>query len=232
MRDKIGAKKLEDLIFYRGETHEKLASFLGVDRTTVTNYVRGKREISLENLVAIARHYNVSTDYILGLTDIEDASVEKREVCNYLGLSEKAVNCLLEMKKSPRAFHYFVDSEMEQGFEESAYKAVSDFLQDPVSYSIFAIISSMKILAKKAFTMIDNYWKEDDPSIQDTYRDQITELMTKVKITMYELSAVLDDLSAPGSDYSARVVLIKLRECLNDIDLRSLKRSYKASKDD
>lgn len=54
----------------RGWSREKLAEELGRPSKTVRNYETGDREPGLSYIVEIARVFNVSTDYILGLIDL------------------------------------------------------------------------------------------------------------------------------------------------------------------
>jgi len=60
-------KHLRDQI---GETQDDIAKLLGTSRPTVTRYENGKREPDFNTIVKLARHFNVSVDYLLGLTDI------------------------------------------------------------------------------------------------------------------------------------------------------------------
>ena len=48
---------------------KKIAVFLGIDQRVYSNYETGKREIPTRFGVSLARLYNTSTDYILGMTD-------------------------------------------------------------------------------------------------------------------------------------------------------------------
>ncbi len=50
-------------------TQEEVATYLCVKQNTYSQYENGKRQLPLECLVALAKLYNTSTDYILGLTD-------------------------------------------------------------------------------------------------------------------------------------------------------------------
>ena len=61
--------RLKDLREDSDLTQEKLASFLHIKQSTYSQYENGRRQIPLEILVALARYYNTSTDYILELTD-------------------------------------------------------------------------------------------------------------------------------------------------------------------
>ncbi len=50
-------------------TQDQLVQKLGMHKTTYTNYEQGKREPPLEFIVQLAKFYNVSIDYIAGLTN-------------------------------------------------------------------------------------------------------------------------------------------------------------------
>lgn len=47
----------------------ELAEILGCSQRVYSNYERGDLDIPTEVLIKLARHYGVSVDYILGLTD-------------------------------------------------------------------------------------------------------------------------------------------------------------------
>ena len=50
-------------------TQKKIADILGVAQTTYSQYELEKRPMPIEYLVSLCKFYNVSADYILGLTD-------------------------------------------------------------------------------------------------------------------------------------------------------------------
>lgn len=49
-------------------TQQTVADYLHIKQNTYSQYENGQRQIPLESLIALARLYNTSTDYILGLT--------------------------------------------------------------------------------------------------------------------------------------------------------------------
>lgn len=49
-------------------TQKEIATVLGTSQTMYARYERGANELPIRHLVALAKHYNVSTDYLLGLT--------------------------------------------------------------------------------------------------------------------------------------------------------------------
>ena len=50
-------------------TQQKVADYLHCSQSLYAYYESGKRNLPVDNLIALAKFYNVSTDYILGLTD-------------------------------------------------------------------------------------------------------------------------------------------------------------------
>ncbi|MBQ7356665.1 MAG: helix-turn-helix transcriptional regulator [Clostridia bacterium] len=50
-------------------TQKEVASYLNIKQNTYSQYETGQRQLPIEHLIALAKLYNTSTDYILGLTD-------------------------------------------------------------------------------------------------------------------------------------------------------------------
>ncbi len=61
--------RLRDLREDADLTQDQLVKILGMHKTTYTNYEQGKREPPFELIIRLAQLYNVSIDYIAGLTD-------------------------------------------------------------------------------------------------------------------------------------------------------------------
>lgn len=60
--------RLKDLREDHDLTQQQLIEILGMHKTTYTNYEQGKREVPFELAVRLAEYYNVSLDYIAGLS--------------------------------------------------------------------------------------------------------------------------------------------------------------------
>ena len=52
-------------------TQAQIAEYLSIKQNTYSQYENGQRQIPLDSLVALAKFYKTTTDYILGLTDIK-----------------------------------------------------------------------------------------------------------------------------------------------------------------
>ena len=61
--------RLKDLREDRDLVQKEVAFVLGIDQRVYSTYETGKREIPTRFVVTLAKFYNTSTDYILGLTN-------------------------------------------------------------------------------------------------------------------------------------------------------------------
>ncbi len=50
-------------------TQTQLAQEFGVSQTCIGKWEKGTRNPSLDDLIMVAKYFNVTTDYLLGLTD-------------------------------------------------------------------------------------------------------------------------------------------------------------------
>lgn len=61
--------RIKDLREDNDITQKELAEYLHVKQNTYSQYENGQRQLPIDALIALAKFYNTSTDYILGLTD-------------------------------------------------------------------------------------------------------------------------------------------------------------------
>ncbi|MGN0521167.1 MAG: helix-turn-helix domain-containing protein [Eubacterium sp.] len=62
-------KRIKDLREDNDKTQKEIAEYLGMKQPQYYRYENGLRDIPSDILIALSDYYNVSTDYILGLTD-------------------------------------------------------------------------------------------------------------------------------------------------------------------
>ena len=96
MKENITGKRLRNLREKKNVSQAEVANFLGIERTTYTAYESGKSR-PVRYLNQLAQYYNVSVDYILGLSDSPlpkeirfDSLAEKEKtlLLNYWELNE------------------------------------------------------------------------------------------------------------------------------------------------
>ncbi len=79
------------------------AEKIGVSRQVVNRWVLGVVDPSAECLCKIADAYNVTTDFLLGRTEVKTVDFKKRGFCDYMELDEKHLEKVIKLcrKNSP-----------------------------------------------------------------------------------------------------------------------------------
>ena len=90
-------------------TRQELADVLGIDKSTYGRMENGAtKTVSSDILIKLADLYNVSTDYILGISDVPERTYYD---IGELGLSVKSAGNLYEKKADPRVVNELLMNE-------------------------------------------------------------------------------------------------------------------------
>lgn len=65
--------RLRDLREDHDKTQAQIAELLGISRQHYSLYERGNRQLPMELFIVLAKYYNVSLDYLAGLTNTIDS---------------------------------------------------------------------------------------------------------------------------------------------------------------
>lgn len=87
------AKKFKGLV-PDAKTANALKEYLGVSIQAINQYKQGTAYPKTENLIKIADFFGISVDYLLGITSTPNRDTTMQAVCDFTGLSEKAVSIL------------------------------------------------------------------------------------------------------------------------------------------
>lgn len=101
--------RIRDLMKERGVNQNELAQNAGIAESTLSRFLSGAvSKLSNESIVAIARYFNVSADFLLGLASIPDRT--NYEIAE-LGLSVGAAKTLCTSKTSAAAVNALLEHE-------------------------------------------------------------------------------------------------------------------------
>ena len=64
-------QRFEDLRVDHVKTQAEIAEYLGCQREVYRRYEKGTRQMPIDFLIKLALFYDVSTDFLLGLTDVK-----------------------------------------------------------------------------------------------------------------------------------------------------------------
>lgn len=97
----IFSERLKELRQNKGLSLKKLACDLDVTAQSLSLYETGQRTINIDLLKKIAEYFNVSADYLIGISDVLSADITTKAICDYTKLSEEALKEMLEWQKYP-----------------------------------------------------------------------------------------------------------------------------------
>ena len=91
--------RLKELRLENGETQKDLANAIEVGRTTISEYESGKIVPKQEGLLKIANHFNVSVDYLTGVSN--ERATRKQNASNLDALLNTIHHILLDEYDTP-----------------------------------------------------------------------------------------------------------------------------------
>lgn len=103
--ERVG-EKIRKLREETSTPQQKIADLLGVTRQSLSLYEKGERTINVEALGKLAEFFNVSADYLLGLSDVKSTEQDMKTACAVTGLSEDALERIHEFTK-PELRNFF-----------------------------------------------------------------------------------------------------------------------------
>ena len=100
--------RIWDLLKERKVTQAELAARIGCSESSLSRFISGKTDkLGNENIIRIAKAFNVSTDFLLGVTTVPD---RKNYEIGELGLSAQAARNLYTGKANAQVVNYLLES--------------------------------------------------------------------------------------------------------------------------
>lgn len=76
--DYIYQKRIRDLREDNDKTQQEIADILGTSQTMYARYERGANELPIHHLLTLCKYYDVSADYVLGLSEKDSSEIKKQ----------------------------------------------------------------------------------------------------------------------------------------------------------
>ena len=99
----VTVERLRKLIDETELPRQAIADEMGCDVSTITKHYNGTRNLTIDFIAMYARYFNVSSDYLLGLSEVRTVSPDTAMICRVTGLDDKAVRTLSEINE-PTSF--------------------------------------------------------------------------------------------------------------------------------
>ncbi len=101
----------EERKIHQDDLAKDLTEILGINigRSTVNGWENGIRAINSTHIVALADYFDVSTDFLLGRSELSHISKEIKTAVKTTGISEKSVQFLSEGSEEAKAVTFLID---------------------------------------------------------------------------------------------------------------------------
>ena len=101
-------QRIQDLIKNSSITQAELAGIIGLSESALSRYLKGQTQMLGDGyIIKIAKHFNVSTDFLLGETDIPD---RKNYDIEELGISAEAAKLLYTDRLDSRVLNLLLEN--------------------------------------------------------------------------------------------------------------------------
>lgn len=185
------------------ENESDLARKTGIGKASINAYIKAEQIPNIDKLIIIAKHFDVSTDYLLGFTNLPSLNEDFKIVHKLTGLSEKSIellkyyNDLIKDTKIPKVL-----------IEEPrrSHKAIDFLIQSEEYTGIFSHIASY---------LWDTYQKNNENIKElEKFSNKKLEKMSENKIVLK--TSDNRNVSLKTSDIN-KIHLISIEEILYDL---------------
>lgn len=191
-------QRIQDLLRNKKMSQTKLADALEISPATMSRYVKGETDIPHTVLLKLARYFKVSTDFLLGLTDIPyttNFDIDK------LGLTEDAARSLLERKVNLDAVNWLLT---QKNFIELTQQ-IADF-REGTEVVALASVNRMYGVLIRALQKQSRLHPEDKNAaalVQRDLKESVTEpTVPSTALMRTSFEAIIDDLVRDAVKYS------------------------------
>ncbi len=98
----VFAERFKKLRLEKKLSLQKVAQDLNVTAQSLSLYEKGQRTINIDLLKRTAEYFKVSSDYLIGISDVATVDTDLKSICEYTGLTEENIillNALKELKE-------------------------------------------------------------------------------------------------------------------------------------
>lgn len=182
-------------------TQDDVAHALNVKRETVTRWETGARDIKTEITILLSKYFNVSADYLLGLTENTSTNISEIGISNKTGFSTSTVENILNLSAEHKTIldkiiNELLKSDLLEKFEE--LKANNIKLIN--LYQTDSIYNKLVEDEELTYNTIDN---ADELNGKFIFKDEYSKLL------LFEIKYIFFDIIRDLSDYNKMIELKK-----------------------
>ena len=207
MYKEIG-ERIKHLRISKKLTQDEVAHALNVKRETVTRWETGARDIKTEITILLSKYFNVSADYLLGLTENTSTNISEIGISNKTGFSTSTVENILDL---PIKLKIILDKIINELLKSDLLEKFEELKENNIKlinlYQTDSIYNKLVEDEELTYNTIDN---ADELNGKFIFKDEYSKLL------LFEIKYILFDIIRNFSDYNKMIELKKDSE--NDED--------------
>ena len=207
MYKEIG-ERIKHLRISKKLTQDEVAHALNVKRETVTRWETGARDIKTEITILLSNYFNVSADYLLGLTENTSTNISEIGISNKTGFSTSTVENILDL---PIKLKIILDKIINELLKSDLLEKFEELKENNIKlinlYQTDSIYNKLVEDEELTYNTIDN---ADELNGKFIFKDEYSKLL------LFEIKYIFFDIIRNLSDYNKMIELKKDSE--NDED--------------
>ena len=187
--------RLRELLATKKVTQQELSDYLGIKtRQSISGYCDGSINPPIQSLTKIAQFFNVSTDYLLGLSDAPTTDKNTAAAVDYTGLTIEAVESIRKLgkRKPVYAIDFAPDKNtpirIPEGHTPTLSPIASKFLSHSQSYDFFNILNDIDRVCAEVS-------EEPINAASFKYADELADHVGSLSVAYRELKILRYELS-------------------------------------
>lgn len=169
----------------------ELARITGIGKASINGYIKAEQIPSINKIILLAKHLNVSTDYLLGLINTPSIEENYKVINKSTGLSKEAINIL---KDHLRNHKEAVKNNKQQSIFSGIINTINFLIENEPKYHFFTNLSSYLWFDTVHSEEIKNKKKIYDDLLEFSYYYDILSDLMKVELdrTLYKIKEEIE----------------------------------------
>ena len=200
MYKEIG-ERIKHLRISKKLTQDEVAHALNVKRETVTRWETGARDIKTEITILLSKYFNVSADYLLGLTENTSTNISEIGISNKTGFSTSTVENILDL---PIKLKIILDKIINELLKSDLLEKFEELKENNIKlinlYQTDSIYNKLVEDEELTYNTIDN---ADELNGKFIFKDEYSKLL------LFEIKYIFFDIIRNLSVYNKMIELKK-----------------------
>lgn len=195
---KLLSELLQNVKTEKGTIQDDVAKAIGVSRQALGKWANGETVPDIIDFKKLAIYFDVSADYLLGLTNNKTNNITVKAICEYTGLSDEAVESLADYIDPEYSYDPAITSKEEQEMQlKTALNDVNvrnDFIASDWFWDIVGLISRLNILSEQwEKTVINEIHAEIKGDNADCFYEKSYELSKECDVVRYLITQKINE---------------------------------------